>query len=438
MKIQRLMLCNFRKFAKQEFVFHPQFTVLIGDNATGKTSVLDALATLMGTYLLRTKSAGRSGLVQEEGRLVAFEKERQVMLEPQKPVYVACEALFRGEQITWRREMGDKGGKAKDLIALGEQDFDAVHLGQDVDLPVLLYYGAGRLWTKHNQVALAKPDSRLVGYRNCLDPKSDQYLFEQWFKQLSLGALANDIAIPAVVVVRRAVLSCIPHADHFMYDPLNDMLMIRLAHAGTIPFNNLSDGYRNMISMVADIAHRISRLNPHLGEHAAEKAEGVVLIDEIDLHLHPNWQRRVVGDLKRIFPNLQFIVTTHSPFIIQALGPGELIDLNHEQVAVPLDPLAAQPAPGQSFSNRSIEDIAEDVMGVPMPQRSQRYQHMYEAAKEYYRLLEQAPAADEAQLADLEQRLDQLTAPFSDEVAYHAFLEMERLEAGLRPTRKAR
>ncbi len=441
MKIQRLKLRNFRKFAEKEFGFHPQFTVLIGDNATGKTAILDALATLMGTYLLKADKnipSGRKGMFREEGRLVAFEKERQVMLEPQKPVFVSCQAKFRGRQVEWDRAMGDKGGRAKELIAEGERDFEAVSKGVDVDLPVLLYYGAGRLWDKHSQVELAKPESRLVGYRNCLDPKSDQYLFQQWFKQLSLGALQDGITIPAVEVVRQVVLECIPNADNFFYDARNDMLMIRLPNSGAAPFNNLSDGYRNMISMVADIAHRISRLNPHLGERAAAEAEGVVLIDEIDLHLHPNWQRRVVGDLKRIFPNLQFIVTTHSPFIIQALGPGELIDLNHEQAVMPLDPQAAQPAPGQPFSNRSIEDIAEDVMGVPVPQRSQRYQQMYDVAKEYYRLLEQGTEVDELQRATLEQKLDELTAPFSDEVAYHAFLEMERLGAGLRSSKKAR
>lgn len=436
MKIQRLTLCNFRKFAKMEFVFHPQFTVLIGDNATGKTSVLDALATLMGTYLLRAKvPTGRSGLIPEEGRLVAYEKERQVMLEPQKSVYVACSAEFRGRQIEWLREMGDRGGRAKELIAEGERDFAAVSEGTDVDLPVLLYYGAGRLWTKHNQLALTRPESRLVGYRNCLDPKSDQYLFEQWFKQLSLGALQDGVPIPAVEVVRQVVLACIPDADHFFYDARNDMLMVRLGDSNTIPFNNLSDGYRNMVSMVADIAHRISRLNPHLGERAATEAQGVVLIDEIDLHLHPKWQRRVVGDLKRIFPNLQFIVTTHSPFIIQALSPGELIDLNHGQAAAPLGLQAAQPGPAQPFSNRSIEDIVEGVMGVNVPQRSHRYQQMYDTAKEYYRLLEQATTADKKNIADLEQKLDELTAPFSDEVAYHAFLEMERLGVGLKPSK---
>jgi predicted ATP-binding protein involved in virulence len=167
-----------------------------------------------------------------------------------------------------------------------------------------------------------------------------------------------------------------------------------------------------MLGMVADIAYRAAVLNPYLGGKAAKETAGVVLIDEIGLHLHPGWQRRVVDDLRRTFPKIQFITTTHSPFIIQSLQPGELIDLNYL-------------ASGE-YSNKSIEDIAESVMGIPIPQRSKRYQRMYEAAKEYYRVLQDAQGASPERANELKSKLDELVAPFSDNVAYHAFLEMKR------------
>ena len=75
-------------------------------------------------------------------------------------------------------------------------------------------------------------------------------------------------------------------------------------------------------------------------------------------------------------------------------------------------------------------------MGVPVPQRSQRYQEMYDAAKEYYRVLHQTQGADERVKAELKARLDELSAPFSENVAYHAFLEMERMDAGLGRSQK--
>ncbi len=172
-----------------------------------------------------------------------------------------------------------------------------------------------------------------------------------------------------------------------------------------------------MLAMVADIARRAAILNPHLEERALAETPGIVLIDELDLHLHPRWQRRVVDNLRETFPNLQFIVTTHSPFIIQALRPGELIDLNEREPA--------------EYENQPIEDITEFVMGVEVPQRSKRYQEMMDVAQAYYRVLQQAKSASPEEVERLKRRLDELSAPFSYNVAYHAFLEMEREAAGL-------
>lgn len=440
MRINRLRLHNFKKFDEAVFQFHPEFTVLIGDNATGKTSILDALAILLGTYLLRSEiSTGRSGFGKDDVRLIVTEKKGQVFLEPQKEAFIETEAIFRKKNFNWKRYPGDRGGAAKPLIDVGAADFNDISKEKEIDLPVLLYYGAGRLWSTHRDVEIGKPESRLVGYRNCLDPKSDQYLFEKWFKQLELAALQQGKSIPALEVVRSAVKTCIPDSEHFYYDVANDQLMIRFCKTGLMPFDNLSDGYRNMLGMVADIAHRLSRLNPHQGVNAAEKGTGVVLIDEIDLHLHPKWQRRVVRDLQKAFPALQFIATTHSPFILQSLDPGEVIDLNRSLVAQEYSDAIndfAAPPPADSFSNRSIEDIVETVMGVSLPQRSDRYQKMYEVAKEYYMILQQAKSADFSRKKEIKQRLDELSAPFSDNVAYHAFLEMERLAAGLGCTNK--
>jgi predicted ATP-binding protein involved in virulence len=373
MKINRLKLRNFKKFDDALFQFHPKFTVLIGDNAKGKTSILDALATLLGTYLLRSGiTVGRSGLTRDEARLLITEKEGQVFLEPQKDVFVEADGFFREAPLSWKRNIGDHGGAAKKLIASGVSDRKRVSKNEDLDLPILLYYGAGRLWTTHRNVTVGGPESRLAGYRNCLDPKSDHFMFEKWFKQLELAALQQRKTIPALEAVREAVLTCIPNAEHFYYDIANGQLMIRMQDTGLMAFNNLSDGYRNMVAMVADIAHRASRLNPHLGLQVNRETSGVVLIDEIDLHLHPKWQRHVVGDLQSAFPKLQFIATTHSPFILQSLDVGEVIDLNQAPIEHDVEALGtgiASPAPQNSFSNRAIEDIVEDVMGVPLPQR---------------------------------------------------------------------
>lgn len=91
--------------------------------------------------------------------------------------------------------------------------------------------------------------------------------------------------------------------------------------------SQLSDGFRSMVGLVSDIAYRIAILNPNIKD-SCKITPGIVLIDEIDLHLHPKWQRKIVPLLKDLFPNFQFIATSHSPFIIQSMQPHEVINLN--------------------------------------------------------------------------------------------------------------
>ena len=433
MKIQNLQLRNFRKFENCTFQFHQNFTVLIGDNASGKSSILDALAIMLGTYTPK-----RDGIKKEDARLRIFEKYDQVTLEQQKPTFLNANGTLHGNSIEWKRKLGDRGKDARNLIQIGEDDLKEISNGVDVDLPILLYYGTGRLWDVHRKVTIGKPGSRRDGYRNCLDPKSDHDLFEKWFRQLELSALQKNKKNTSLEAVRDATKMCIPDAKSFYYDVGHGALMIEFEDEGYCLFNNLSDGYRNMVAMVADIAHRAARLNPHMGANVAKECSGVVLIDEIDLHLHPKWQRRVVGDLQKAFPKIQFIATTHSPFILQSLDPGEVIDLNdiNDQITINLNHNIAEPSPKGEYSNKSIEDIVEDMMGVKVPQRSLRYQEMYSAAKEYYQVLQEAKDSDPLKKEELKQKLDELSAPFSDNQAYHAFLEMERMAVGLGKSKK--
>ena len=157
-----------------------------------------------------------------------------------------------------------------------------------------------------------------------------------------------------------------------------------------INFSALSDGYRNVIKIVTDIATKMCILNPYLGKETLKRTPGIVVIDELDLSLHPTWQRRIVGILKDLFPKVQFICATHSPFIIQSLEPGELITLD-----TILD---------EAYSGQSIEDIAEKY---------------FSALKE---------AASEEELHNLKETLDILAAEYSDNPAYNAWMQQKYLE----------
>ncbi|MFT4927616.1 MAG: putative ATP-binding protein involved in virulence [Phenylobacterium sp.] len=445
MKIHQLKLTNFRKFSSAMYQFNTVsgVTVLIGNNATGKSTILDALSIMMGSYLLDFNVGPLRSIRKSEMHLAQITVDEVITLEPQWPegVTLSCigsltdlDANFNGP-ISWARGLKSETGNttrsyAKNIASAGKVAMAKMAKGEEVLLPVLAYYGTGRLWSKKHNGDLGKPDSRARGYRDCLDPASNHHLFVKWFIRLSFGAVQKGKPYGVLEAVRQAVKQCIPECRDFYADLELQQLMVVLENTELLAFDNLSDGYRNMVAMVADIAYRAACLNPHLGINAALKTPGVVLIDEIDLHLHPKWQRTIMHSLRTAFPEVQFIVSTHSPFIVQSLEPGEVLDLNSTLV-VEQGCEVASPAPDKPFCDRSIEDVVEDVMGVSIPSRSHRLREMYETATTYYTLLDTVDDSTEQEIEQLKHKLDALSAPFSENVAYHAFLEMKRMKAGL-------
>lgn len=113
---------------------------------------------------------------------------------------------------------------------------------------------------------------------------------------------------------------------------------------GNVPISLLSDGVRNMIGMVADISRRAIQLNPQLGDHVIREAHGIVLIDEVDMHLHPQCQRSILGGLQKAFPNIQFIVTTHSPLVISDIKNVHVNLLDNSEKATQVPELYGQDA----------------------------------------------------------------------------------------------
>jgi predicted ATP-binding protein involved in virulence len=258
-----------------------------------------------------------------------------------------------------------------------------------------------------------------MGYLDCLNPASDLKRLLEWFKTQEISAIQKGARNSTLEAARRAILGCVPGATHAGFDVSRDQMMIQFGET-SLPFSLLSDGYRNMVAMAADIAVRCATLNPHLQGKSSDETPGVVLIDEIDLHLHPRWQRRVVNDLLQTFPEVQFFATTHSPFVIQSLPPTlgvQLVNLDNEQA--------------EDFINKSVEDISEEIQGIELPQRSKRFLEMMETAEQYYQALEDSRRATPAQIEAIKQKLNALSMPFSDDPAYQAFLKMQRSSVGL-------
>lgn len=424
MRIESLEVHNFKGFEHKKLNFSPQFNVLIGNNGSGKTAILDALAVGMGSLLLGFDGIGTRSIREEEVRHVYRQSGQITELIPQHPAILHCVGNINDSNtISWERRLNKKHGKttrqyAKTIIQYGEQLQKKVRDGKRVVLPLLSYYSTARLWLqKKDKVELVKPGSPTSGYVDCLETASNEKMLMGWIKTMEIEASQRQALLQVLEGLRGSVKNCLEGCESVYFSVQLDGLIATFANGQTLPAYMLSDGQRTILTMVADIAYRAAVLNSHLGEKAVLETPGIVLIDEIDLHLHPKWQRTIVEQLRSSFPKIQFIATTHSPIIIQSLRPCEVINLNEEDIG--------------DYYNKGVEDILEWVMGVANSPQSERRLKMVEVAREYYRLLEQAKETAPEELGRLKARLDELAAPYSDNIAYHAFLQMKREVARL-------
>ncbi len=195
---------------------------------------------------------------------------------------------------------------------------------------MLAYYSTGRLWLKPKEdevkpIAKGATLSVFAGYRDCFTARTSETEMNEWFFREFAAANAGQVGDAVLKAVKQAVLNCVPDAIGLAFDFLRKELVLEFSDDRRISFDALSDGQRTLAALSGDIARRAITLNPHLQEKCAVKTRGVVLIDELDLHLHPSWQRRVVADLKRTFPEIQFFATTHSPQIIGETPVDEIL-----------------------------------------------------------------------------------------------------------------
>ena len=433
MRIDRLTVSNFRRFENNTFELHRRFTLLVGDNGAGKTAILEALRVGVGAYLLGIPDSQVPSIRRDCVRLVETRQGEFLTFEPATPCAVRCEGRVHGRDLCWSRELASVRGRTNRVGARAlvqcvdrhvQEDKRAVKDKRAMNFPLIASYGTGRLWiepreTERVRSAVRQPlgkASRFAAYRGCLEPTVSSAFLRSWIKKMVL--IAQEQPLQSLDVVYGAVAGCVEGAKRTAYDFGVDDIVLEFKDGQHFPFGLLSDGQRSMTALAADIALRCVQLNPHLAGQAPSETEGVVLIDELDLHLHPNWQRVIVRNLTILFPKLQFVTTTHSPFIVQSLDGQGLINLDDRSVLEKRKELY------------SIEDLAEETMGVDMPQRSKRFVEMEKKARDYYKLLDKYKNEHHPDVAKTKAELDKIEADFSDDPAYTAFLKLHRYAAG--------
>lgn len=436
MRIDRITITNFKGFEHRTFDFPKSqaalkrlgsFHLLVGENGSGKSTTLDALAIALGIWHVARPTAGWRAIRKGEARWQPIQHGDRSSFEPMPNPSICAHGVIGSKPVTWTRM--NKGESIKTTNEDAQEALQEVKvmqnrsrsLGETVTLPVLAYYSAGRAWLPEKERLSGfklnmKKGSRLDAYYYCLDGRIRDKELNQWFLFEVMEAAQRERKRDGFIALERAVLNCLPDAKSLRFDTDRKEIVVVMQKGKTeMPFYSLSDGQRATLAMVADIAIKAVTLNPHLGKNAATQSPGVVLIDELDLHLHPKWQRRVIDDLKRTFPAIQFICSTHSPFLIQSLAPGELI------------PLQTDGELGE-YANQSIEDIVEHIQGVPMPQRNHRAEVLSDAVETYVKEMKK-PGVSKAAVRRAELHYREAAEPYAPNPGLNALLKLEAMAA---------
>ncbi len=344
MKIKTLRLINFRNLENFKIEFEDNLTVLVADNSAGKTSILDGITIALGPYIGEFPTASAKGFKHED--VMRLKAKNSI----EKLYPVALEAFFALDSDSQSiktahvmRALNSAKSKttiktAEELSTHGKNLYQSVKKDTDVILPIVSYYGTARLWAqiKYTQKSDRNSNSRFFAYHDCLLPESNYKEFEKWFIDLSLaeydeivkyaqetiasgGAPVVATVNPLLQAVREAVNIVLEETKwgNLRYDASEKTIAVENSST-KLPVKLMSDGVQSTLALVADIAYRCAKLNPHL-DSPCKDTNGIVLIDEIDMHLHPKWQQTILLSLQKIFPKIQFIVTTHSPQVLSTV-----------------------------------------------------------------------------------------------------------------------
>ena len=386
MKLKQVTIENYRAIEHLELPLHPQLTVLHGDNGHGKTSVLSAIAVGLGQiawYLRIRYPRMPRRMVRRRSRDVQIVETDGRTSGPTKIL------LTSADGTSWHIPISREDPANPALATSLKRIMDSDQIGEAPrDLPIVAFYDTERAVIDEfrtsrffRQVSLDEPmggprdltlesewaDNRYYALVGALSAHADFQDFFDWFFIMENVELRHqreernfDFRLPQLSAVREAIEEMIPGATQLRVqnDPFRFVVTMAEHHGRleTLAIEQLSGGYRIVLAMTADLARRMAQGNPHLKNPL--ESEAIVLIDEIDLHLHPAWQQRVLPDLMRTFPNAQFIVSTHSPQVLTTVKPEHIVSLYREGNDIITD------VPGAPTYGAESGYVLSTVMGV--------------------------------------------------------------------------
>ena len=405
MKLKSVEIENYRAIEKLKLPLDPSLTVLHGDNGYGKTSVLSAIAVGLG-------HEGMLGPFLDVFIYFCAEDWREGAENPRVSLSSVDEKACKrqGTRSVVEQE------KAEEKMSVDRENLEKVLVenssAENNDMPIGVLYGTDRTVSDVPESVVSPRHlphrvSRLDALKGALSARTDFEDLFAWFYFKEDEELREqkerrdfDYQLKEVSAVRQAISSMLPE----VFNPRTESNPPRFVvswkseqgQVEKLSLDQLSGGYRIVLALAADLARRMVQGNPHLDDPL--KSEAVVLIDELELHLHPAWQQRILGDLRRTFPNAQFIVSTHSPQVLTTVEPQRIVELAREGDRI----VAGAPA-GATYGAE-----AGDVLSVVMGVKERPENKFTKALEQYRRLVSEGEGESEEALA-LRRKLEKLS-----------------------------
>ena len=397
MYLSKIHIENFKGIKSADFDFDRSVNIIIGNNGAGKTAVLEAIAVALGGFLSGIDGVNTIHFSREEIR-----RESQLTgtgssnVVYRTPISVeTCLELNTGDRDCADLRMFQFARQKKSIKSARStveprdicREAQRMANDQKAILPVISYQSFSRVTNQKKdkwENPFSDEYSRVVGYVDCLEEAANDKMLINWCRRMEQVSWQQEQTILEYEIVKRTVSKFMQFMQedeniHIYYDKRTEELLY-VNKEGILPIRLLSSGFRNLLGMVFDIAYRMAVLNPDLLEDITSITPGVVLIDEIDMHLHPNWQWKVVDALKNTFPNVQFIVTTHSPIIVASCKEEKLIMLQLEDVFLDIP---SEIVLGKTVKGWMVDSVLKEYMqsGNRDPETSAKLNRLTELAK---------------------------------------------------------
>ena len=416
MKLKHVEIENYRAIEKLDLPLDPDLTVFHGANGHGKTSVLSAIAAGLGSIPMLLPEVSGIGFRKTDRR-----GQQPLRVGLTTADEISWERRTQGERIrTSRRDLKEAISK---IVAADREE------AEPFDLPIVAFYDTDRAVfdAPHRRRGFKTEFPRYAALEGALAPRANFREFFKWFYALENEELREkkarrnwDYQLKELNAVRMAIERMVPGVS----DPRIELRPLRFAvsmkseadKTEEYALDQLSGGYRIMLALAADLARRMAQGNPHLDDPL--ESEAIVLIDEVDLHLHPKWQQRVLTDLAATFPNAQFIVSTHSPQVLTSVRPERIIELRREESNIVAGPASAPTYGAEAGS------VLEAIMGVRERPAAERNEFV-KKLEEYRRLVDDGCGRSEEAMS-LRGELESLSP--RDSALGAADMEMDRQE----------